>query len=717
MKRLPGDVPTATPRPERVPTPRGETPGVAGAEAPPSGRPGGVRPPAPHKRGVVALAIVMVLSAVFAWCLVNALQEPVPHGMPFGVTGSSPVVSAVQQKAGQDGASLDLITYSSGADLVAAAERGDIDGGYIPGQTSDTIVTVPAKSFFGEIYVRGAFEDAAKKLAQPTTTQIVAPLPTSDRTGAVIGLLMLPTLIGGYLIATMLFSFTQRAAVQGRIAIILGFSVLVALITGAAAGLTGAVPWGHLWALLPSFALVTASVALAGVALQHLAGKYGTLLIAILFIVIGGAAAGGVGVSLLSRAWQTVGVLFPPRHAVDLYRNVRYFDGHHIATPIAVLAAYALAGVAVILLAERRRSKRQPAAPSAAGEAEAVPATRRFVPKELIAPIGFALVLTAIFGFNYMSSGHQPVARNMPFGVVGSSTLPTDAQGSLFSLDVKEYDSEAAATEAMNNGEIYGALIAGGSPGSAAELTVVSSISDLSALDIAANFEAAATKSGEALTVKPPYAPTPLAPRDPFALVCSMLLVPLLVAGYMATTLLTQALGTAAGRWRGLWLLGFAVVTGLVVDLIATYWLKGLPAHSFWLVWPIMTLIILTVALLTAVLRRLLGPVGIFLTVIVVIQFGNPSSGGANGVPYLPGFWHAIGPFLPPRDAYLLLRNTVYFDGNGIGQPLAILLGYVVVCGALLFVLDWLVRIPEPSVPGIKDTDDAAVLAPVGPPP
>jgi hypothetical protein len=117
------------------------------------------------------------------------------------------------------------------------------------------------------------------------------------------------------------------------------------------------------------------------------------------------------------------------------------------------------------------------------------------------------------------------------------------------------------------------------------------------------------------------------------------------------------------------------------------------------------------------VLRRLLGPVGIFLTVIVVIQFGNPSSGGANGVPYLPGFWHAIGPFLPPRDAYLLLRNTVYFDGNGIGQPLAILLGYVVVCGALLFVLDWLVRIPEPSVPGIKDTDDAAVLAPVGPPP
>ena len=79
---------------------------------------------------------------------------------------------------------------------------------------------------------------------------------------------------------------------------------------------------------------------------------------AVLFIVIGGAAAGGIGVSLLPTYWQTIGALFPPRHAVDLYRNVRYFDGHNIVTPIAVLGAYALIGVAVIVVAERRRERR-----------------------------------------------------------------------------------------------------------------------------------------------------------------------------------------------------------------------------------------------------------------------------------------------------------------------------------------------------------------------
>jgi hypothetical protein len=81
----------------------------------------------------------------------------------------------------------------------------------------------------------------------------------------------------------------------------------------------------------------------------------------------------------------------------------------------------------------------------------------------------------------------------------------------------------------------------------------------------------------------------------------------------MATTLLTKALGTTAGRWRGLWLAGFAVPTGLVIDLTMTYWLKGLPSDSFWIVWPILALIILTVSLLAAVLRRLVGPLGIFL--------------------------------------------------------------------------------------------------------
>jgi hypothetical protein len=58
-------------------------------------------------------------------------------------------------------------------------------------------------------------------------------------------------------------------------------------------------------------------------------------------------------------------------------------------------------------------------------------------------------------------------------------------------------------------------------------------------------------------------------------------------------------------------------------------------------------------------LRRLPGPAGIVVTLIVILQFGDPSSGGSNGASYLTS-WYDDGPFLPPRNAYLLLRNALW---------------------------------------------------------
>lgn len=667
------------------------------------------------RKSIVALTTVTVLVVFFALCLVSAVQLLVPRDMPFGVTGPSPVVDAVQQDF-----SLDLITYSNEADLVAAAERGDVYGGYAVGSTSDTLVTVPAKSFFGEVYISAGFDKAAKAADRTYTTTNAVPLPTTDRTGAVVGLLLLPTLVGGYMIASLMYSATQAAAVRGRMAIVVAFAAVVSVITGVLAGpVVGAFPGDQLWTLIPAFFLVTVVVGLSAVAIQAFVGKLGSLVVALLFIIVGGSGAGGAGVALLPNYWQTIGALLPPRHAIELYRNVLYFRGNNIITPIAVLAAYGLVSVALIMVAIRRTQAASgpvpdPADAGAAGDAGAGgDGRRRLVPKNLIAPVAFSLVLTALFAFNYTSSGHEPIADDLPFGVVGPTALAEAAQGELMTLDVTTYDDQDAATAAMDRGEIYGALV---TTDSSTELTVVSSISDISPLDLAANFEEAARNSGDTISVKA-YAPTPLAPKDPAALVVATLLVALLVGGYMSAALLATALGTASGRWRGLWLAGFSIVTGLLVDLVATFWLEGLPSASFWVAWPIMSLIILVVALFAAVLRRVLGPTGIVVTLIVILQFGNPSSGGSNGAPYLTPFWNEVGPFLPPRNAFLLLRNTLYFDGNGLGQPLTVLLVYAVVGAVLLSFLDWY-RSPELDVAGIDDRDVAGasnVAIPVGP--
>ncbi|MGB7979530.1 MAG: hypothetical protein WCF36_01915 [Candidatus Nanopelagicales bacterium] len=103
---------------------------------------------------------------LFMVCLVSALHLLAPRNMPFGVTGPSPVVDAVQQEY-----SLDVITYDSEADVTSAAMAGEIYGGYVPGQNSDTLITVPAKSFFGEVYVRGGFASAAKNVGRTHSTR------------------------------------------------------------------------------------------------------------------------------------------------------------------------------------------------------------------------------------------------------------------------------------------------------------------------------------------------------------------------------------------------------------------------------------------------------------------------------------------------------------------------------------------------------------------
>jgi hypothetical protein len=99
---------------------------------------------------------------------------------------------------------------------------------------------------------------------------------------------------------------------------------------------------------------------------------------------------------------------------------------------------------------------------------------------------------------------------------------------------------------------------------------VVPTISDLAPLDLAVRFQDAAKSVGQTITVKE-YAPVPLAAKDPFGLVQALMLLPQLIGGYMSSTLLMAATGKAAGCWRLATLAGFAIVAGLVVDLMVCY--------------------------------------------------------------------------------------------------------------------------------------------------
>ncbi|GGQ47982.1 hypothetical protein [Streptomyces asoensis] len=657
-----------------------------------------------------ALAVVLVAQALLALCLVSAQQLLVPRNMPFGVTGPpSPVVAAVASRGG-----LDLTSYPDESAVMDAAGRGELYGAYLGQKSSDTLVVVPAKSFFAQTELEPAFLAAAHKLDRPVTVRKVAPLASGDPVGAVTSLLLLPLLIGGYLAAVLVFKAAHGvAAAPWRAAILIGYALVGALLTDLIAGPgIGAYSSSHFWPLLPCFWLITSAVALAAAAVQALAGKLGTLLVAVLFIVVGGPPAGGLGTYLLPVYWRNIGVLLPPQNAVTLVNHVLYFDGNDITTPLIVLFLYAAAATAVIAWFGRVRPARAatgtgaPQLPSPSpGRTAGAPGRRRAV-IGMLAALAVCTVMQSLFATTYMSAGHAPKASDLPFGAVGSSPVLAAAEKNI-SLKVTEYPDEAAARTAMDEARIFGALVPSGGSDT---LIVVPSMSDLAPLDLAVRFEEAARATGHRLQVRQ-YAPLPLVAKDPFGLVQALMLVPLLIGGYMSSTLLMAATGRAAGRWRAAQLAGFAVVSGLVVDLIVCYWLQGFPSSRFWITWPICSLIVAVVAFVAAILQKLLGPIGTLVTVVLMILLGNPSSGGASGVPYLPAFWRDLGPYLPPRNGYILLHHTIYFDGHGTSQALINLLIYLGVAAAVLIVLD--LSRTEAEVP-TDATEAAAVSVPIG---
>ena len=300
----------------------------------------------------------------------------------------------------------------------------------------------------------------------------------------------------------------------------------------------------------------------------------------------------------------------------------------------------------------------------------------------LIIGLLIALVMAAIMGTTYISANHGVVAHNLPWGVTGSSSLTTEVQKSI-SMDIHQYASQADLEQAAGQAKIYGGFVP------QTNTVIVSVASSLWApFVVPAAYEKAAKQAGVKLQVK---AINPLPSQDPEGVVPGIALFVLLVAGYLAATFAMQRTKTAAARRRVLALFGYSVAIGLVLDLIAGPILGAYPnvGSNFWWLWPEFAFIAFAVALLAAVLQRLIGPMGTLVTVIIVVFIGNPSTGGGNGVAFLPPFWQAIGVILPPRNGLYLIRNTLYFGGNSITVPIIVLAIYVLAGAALVTVFSW----------------------------
>jgi hypothetical protein len=282
-----------------------------------------------------------------------------------------------------------------------------------------------------------------------------------------------------------------------------------------------------------------------------------------------------------------------------------------------------------------------------------------------------------VFCLGYPALHASP--HGVPIGVAG----PSADRGQLGSalarqkgaFDVHAYASAAAASAAIRDRDVYGALVA--TP-SGPELLVASAANPAITAMLAS--KADALGHGRAVTVTD-LVPAPR--KDPEETGALSTLLPLILLSLVLGAVLAVA-GQRTWRMFG-WCAAASVVAGLTVSGVASG--LGTFAGSYWAEAGVLALVVFGLSAASAglVAAKPLRPLeGLF--VLTMIFLGIPSAGALVPPELLAQPWRAIGPGLPPAAALDAMRGITFFDGAAVGRPLTVLACWAAL-GALLVLL------------------------------
>jgi hypothetical protein len=272
----------------------------------------------------------------------------------------------------------------------------------------------------------------------------------------------------------------------------------------------------------------------------------------------------------------------------------------------------------------------------------------------LVVPLVVALVLTL---FAWPTAKLEP--RDLPVGVAGpaAATAPIEErlEAREGAFDLHRYAGEAAAREAIEDREVYGAFVA--TPAGPKVLTA-SAASPAVAQQLTHAADEAGAKVEDVVQA---------GPKAP-ALASSVL--PLVIAGVLVGVVAALASPRGLGR-AGLAVAGSAL-TGLAATAIVQGWLDVVEGD--WVANAgVLSLTVLAIAATLAGLYAVVGRAGLAIGALTMIFVGNPFSGVGSAPELLPEPAGAIGQLLPPGAGGNLLRSTGFFDGAGGARPLTVL--------------------------------------------
>jgi hypothetical protein len=315
---------------------------------------------------LVPLAVAVVLT-LFAW----PAARLEPRDLPVGVAGPPAAVEGIERQLARADGSYDVHRYPGERDARAAIEERDVYGAFVATSGGMAVLTASAARPSVAALLEQVGAGARPAAAGPAAVDDVVSAPDEDPRGAALPASVLPLVLAGLLTgvaATLLAPDKRRRPVL----MLAGAALAGLAATGIVEGWLGVVEGGWVanWGALSLTVLAIASL-VAGLA--ALLGRIGIALGSLTLVVIGNAfSAASSAPEMLPEPAGAIGQLLPPGAGASLLRSTAFFDGAGAGGHVVVLAAWVVAGLALLVAAaiRDRRAPRPPERPPHAPQAD-----------------------------------------------------------------------------------------------------------------------------------------------------------------------------------------------------------------------------------------------------------------------------------------------------------------------------------------------------------
>jgi hypothetical protein len=311
---------------------------------------------------------------------------------------------------------------------------------------------------------------------------------------------------------------------------------------------------------------------------------------------------------------------------------------------------------------------------------------RRLTQEDRRLLVALLAVLVFVFALVYsnVAASHAPKPHAVPIGVIGpaasvAAVTEALAHRSPAAYTVHPYSSLAAAKVAILHRAVYGAY----RPAPAPLLLVASASSTAVEVLLQQTFAAAAQARGATLAVRDLV---PLPSSDPRGTTAFNMLLGLILAGTLGSTIIFQSGQSLSSHRRLLATVALGLGAGLMAALVTNIVVGAFPGQ-FFAVWGVASLFALAIGVPIAAFQALFGLGGTAIGAFMFLVIGNPASGGSSAPEMLPSFWRHLSQLLPPGAANSAMHDVVYFHGHGMTRALLVLATYTVLGAAVVLTL------------------------------